>query len=209
MNLILIGPPGAGKGTIAPYITSKLETPVISTGNILREAVANKTELGLEAKGYMDDGKLVPDELVINMLVERIGQDDCKKGFILDGFPRTIPQGEALDKVAKIDYALELDIADDVIESRMAGRRVCLKCGATFHIQHNPPKTENVCDVCGDALVIRKDDVAEVVRDRLKTYHAKTEPLTNYYKNQNKLRSINAVGDISEIAERAIKALEQ
>lgn len=208
MNLILLGAPGAGKGTLAPYLIEKMGgVPAVSTGNILREAVKNQTPLGVTAKQYMDKGALVPDEVVIGMLKERIAQPDCQGGFILDGFPRTIPQAEALDKVARIDCALSLEVPDEAIEKRMAGRRVCLKCGATFHIENNPPKTEGVCDVCGDALVIRKDDQLDVVRGRLETYHAQTEPLKGYYGAQGKLKSIDGTQGIEATRELAAKAL--
>lgn len=208
MNLILLGAPGAGKGTLAPYLIEKMGgVPAVSTGNILREAVKNQTPLGVTAKQYMDKGALVPDEVVIGMLKERIAQPDCQGGFILDGFPRTIPQAEALDKVARIDCALSLEVPDEAIEKRMAGRRVCLKCGATFHVENNPPKTEGVCDVCGDALVIRKDDQRDVVRGRLETYHAQTEPLKDYYGAQGKLKSIDGTQGIEATRELAAKAL--
>lgn len=208
MNLILLGAPGAGKGTLAPYLIEKMGgVPAVSTGNILREAVKNQTPLGVTAKQYMDKGALVPDEVVIGMLKERIAQPDCQGGFILDGFPRTIPQAEALDKVARIDCALSLEVPDEAIEKRMAGRRVCLKCGATFHVENNPPKTEGVCDVCGDALVIRKDDQLDVVRGRLETYHAQTEPLKDYYGAQGKLKSIDGTQGIEATRELAAKAL--
>lgn len=160
MNLILLGAPGAGKGTLASYLIEQMGVPSISTGNILREAIKNNTPLGQSAKEYMDAGKLVPDEVVIGMLKERIAKRDCKSGFILDGFPRTIPQAEALDEIAHIDCALSLEVADDVIEKRMTGRRVCLRCGATYHVEANPPRVKDVCDICGDKLVIRSDDQA-------------------------------------------------
>lgn len=208
MNLILLGAPGAGKGTLAAYLIDKMGVPSVSTGNILREAVKNETKLGREAKQYMDAGKLVPDEVVIGMLEERIAQSDCQNGFILDGFPRTIPQAEALDRIAKIDCALSLEVPDEVIEGRMTGRRVCLKCGATYHVQNMPPKKEGVCDVCGDELVIRKDDAIDVVRDRLKTFHAQTEPLKDYYGDQGKLKSIDGTQGIHQTVQFAVQALE-
>lgn len=208
MNLILLGAPGAGKGTLAAYLIDKMSVPSVSTGNILREAVKNETKLGREAKQYMDAGKLVPDEVVIGMLEERIAQSDCQNGFILDGFPRTIPQAEALDRIAKIDCALSLEVPDEVIEGRMTGRRVCLKCGATYHVQNMPPKKEGVCDVCGDELVIRKDDAIDVVRDRLKTFHAQTEPLKDYYGDQGKLKSIDGTQGIHQTVQFAVQALE-
>ena len=207
MNLILLGAPGAGKGTLAAYLIEKMGVPSVSTGNILREAIKSNTTLGQSAKQYMDAGQLVPDEVVIGMLRERIAQDDCKNGFILDGFPRTIPQAEALDTIAKIDCALSLEVPDEVIEPRMTGRRVCLKCGATFHVKANPPKTADVCDVCGDPLVIRGDDKPEVVKDRLATFHAQTEPLKGYYGAQGKLRTIDGTQGIEATQQFAAAAL--
>ncbi len=188
MNLILLGAPGAGKGTQAELLMEKLHIPSVSTGNMLREAIANGTDLGKEAKQYMDGGLLVPDELILGIVAERVAQPDCKNGFILDGVPRTLAQAEALDaKGVKIDHVVSIEIADSVIEGRMTGRRVCSKCGASFHIVANPPKTEGVCDSCGGELVIRKDDAPETVRKRLEVYHASTEILKDYYRKQNKL----------------------
>lgn len=207
MNLILLGAPGAGKGTLASYLIEKMGVPSVSTGNILREAIANKTELGQKAKAFMDAGQLVPDQLVIDLLQGRIAQDDCKNGFILDGFPRTIPQAEALDQIATIDCALSLEVDDAVIEGRMTGRRVCLKCGATYHIKANPPKQEGVCDVCGDTLHIRKDDKPDVVKHRLATYHEQTEPLKDYYGAQGKLKSIDGAQGIEQTKVLACQAL--
>ena len=207
MNLILLGAPGAGKGTLASYLIEKMGVPSVSTGNILRESIANKTELGQKAKAFMDAGQLVPDQLVIDLLRDRIAQDDCKNGFILDGFPRTIPQAEALDQIAAIDCALSLEVDDAVIEGRMTGRRVCLKCGATYHIKANPPKQEGVCDVCGDTLHIRKDDKPDVVKHRLATYHEQTEPLKDYYGAQGKLKSIDGAQGIEQTKILACQAL--
>ena len=207
MNLILLGAPGAGKGTLASYLIEKMGVPSVSTGNILREAIANKTELGQKAKAFMDAGQLVPDQLVIDLLQGRIAQDDCKNGFILDGFPRTIPQAEALDQIASIDCALSLEVDDAVIEGRMTGRRVCLKCGATYHIKANPPKQEGVCGVCGDTLHIRKDDKPDVVKHRLATYHEQTEPLKDYYGAQGKLKSIDGAQGIEQTKILACQAL--
>ena len=206
MNLILLGAPG-GKGTLASYLIEQMGVPSISTGNILREAIKNNTPLGQSAKEYMDAGKLVPDEVVIGMLKERIAKRDCKSGFILDGFPRTIPQAEALDEIAHIDCALSLEVADDVIEKRMTGRRVCLRCGATYHVEANPPRVKDVCDICGDKLVIRSDDQAEVVRHRLETYHEQTEPLKGYYEAQGKLKSIDGAQGITATEKFAVEAL--
>ena len=207
MNLILLGAPGAGKGTLASYLIEKMGVPSVSTGNILREAIANQTELGQKAKEFMDAGQLVPDQLVIDLLRDRIAQDDCKNGFILDGFPRTIPQAEALDQIASIDCALSLEVDDAVIEGRMTGRRVCLKCGATYHIKANPPKQEGVCDVCGDTLHIRKDDKPDVVKHRLATYHEQTEPLKDYYGAQGKFKSIDGAQGIEQTKILACQAL--
>ena len=207
MNLILLGAPGAGKGTLAAFLIEKMGIPSVSTGNILREAIKNGTELGKQAKAFMDEGKLVPDQLVIDLLADRIAQPDCAKGYILDGFPRTIPQAEALDKIASIDCALRLDVPDEVIEQRMSGRRVCLKCGATYHIVNFPPKAEGVCDACGDALVIRADDEPSVVQARLKTYHETTEPLVDYYDKQGKLKSIDGTKGIDSTVKIAAEAL--
>ena len=207
MKLILLGAPGAGKGTLASYLIEKMGIPSISTGNILREAIKNNTPLGQQAKGFMDAGQLVPDDLVINLLKERIAQRDCKSGFILDGFPRTIPQAEALDKVADIDCALSLEVPYEVIEKRMTGRSVCLRCGATYHIEANPPRVEGVCDICGDKLVIRSDDQPDVVRRRQETYHEQTEPLKGYYEAQGKLKSIDGTQGIRETEKLAVAAL--
>lgn len=207
MNLILLGAPGAGKGTLASFLIEKMGVPSVSTGNLLREAMANGTELGLKAKAFMDAGQLVPDQLVIDLLRDRISQDDCQNGFILDGFPRTIPQAEALDQIAKIDRALSLEVPDEVIAGRMTGRRVCLKCGATYHIKANPPAVENVCNKCGDALHIRKDDKPEVVQHRLATYHEQTEPLIAYYGAQGKLVSIDGAQGIRQTEALATAAL--
>lgn len=207
MNVILLGAPGAGKGTLAPFLTKKMGAPAISTGNLLREAVANQTPLGQKARQYMDAGKLVPDEVVIGMLKERIMQPDCKNGFILDGFPRTIPQAEALDEAAKIDCALSLEVPDEAIEARMAGRRVCLKCGASYHAVNIPPRREGVCDVCGEALIAREDDRPEVVRGRLATFHEQTEPLKGYYERQGKLKCIDGNAGLENTRAQAAQAL--
>ncbi len=188
MKLIFLGAPGAGKGTQAAMIGKALNIPTISTGNILREAVKNATEIGLKAKQYMDAGNLVPDEVIIGIVQERIAQPDCSNGFILDGVPRTIPQAEALEAAGiHFDQVVSLEVDDDVIERRMTGRRVCPDCGASYHISANPPKLEGICDACGAQLVIRKDDAVETVRNRLKTFHAETEPLKEFYKKQGVL----------------------
>ena len=207
VNLIVLGAPGAGKGTLASYLIEKMGIPSISTGNILREAIKNGTPLGQQAKGFMDAGQLVPDELVINLLKERIAKRDCKSGFILDGFPRTIPQAEALDEVANIDCALAIEIPFEMIEKRMTGRRVCLRCGATYHVDANPPRVAGICDICGDKLIIRSDDQPDVVRRRHETYREQTEPLIGYYQKQGKLKTIDGTQGIRETEKLAVQAL--
>ena len=191
MNLILLGAPGAGKGTQAEMLVQKLSIPAISTGNMLREAIANATSLGKEVKQYMDGGLLVPDDLILSIVAERVKQPDCANGFILDGVPRTLAQAEALDaKGVRIDHVVSIEIDDAVIESRMTGRRVCVKCGASYHITANPPVTEGTCDQCSGELVIRKDDAPETVRKRLQVYHESTEVLKDYYAKAGKLRIV-------------------
>ena len=191
MNLILLGAPGAGKGTQAELLVEKLGIPSISTGNMLREAMANGSELGKQVKIYMDSGNLVPDELVLSLVAERTSKPDCAKGFILDGVPRTLAQAQALDaKGVRIDHVVSLEIDDDVITQRMSGRRVCTHCGASYHLVANPPKQEGVCDLCGGEVTIRKDDAPETVRNRLQVYHKSTEVLKDYYARQGKLRLI-------------------
>lgn len=209
MNLILLGAPGAGKGTQAEKICEKLGIPAISTGNMLREAMANGTEMGLKAKSFIDAGKLVPDEVVIGIIRERLQADDCKNGFILDGFPRTIPQAEALDAMGvRIDRVIDIEVPDEKIAARLSGRRVCLKCGATYHTEYKKPKTEGVCDVCGDKLVQRKDDMPETVLDRLKTYHEQTEPLKDYYAKKGNLRVVEGQEAVTDTTALTMKALE-
>ena len=206
MKLILLGAPGAGKGTQAEIISKKLEIPTISTGNMLREAIKNGTETGLKAKNFMDNGQLVPDDVVIGIVAERVAREDCAKGYILDGMPRTIPQAAALEeKGIHFDAVVSIEISDDVIEGRMTGRRVCGACGASYHIVANPPKAEGVCDTCGGELVIRKDDTPETVLKRLEVYHASTEVLKDYYAKQGKLRLIEGNQSI-EGANREILA---
>ena len=191
MNLILLGAPGAGKGTQAELLVEKLGIPAISTGNMLREAMRNGTDLGKQAKQYMEAGELVPDELILGIVADRVSQSDCANGFILDGVPRTLAQAEALNaKGVRIDHVVSIELSDDVIEGRMTGRRVCTKCGASYHIVANPPKTEGICDQCGAAVSIRKDDAPETVRHRLEVYHQLTEVLKDYYKSQGKLRLV-------------------
>ena len=188
MNLILLGAPGAGKGTQAEMLVQKLSIPAISTGNMLREAIANGSELGKKVKQYMDGGMLVPDELILGIIAQRIAQPDCENGFILDGVPRTLAQAEAMDAAGiPIDHVVSIEIDDAVIEGRKTGRRVCGKCGASYHIVANPPVTAGICDQCGEELVIRKDDAPETVRKRLKIYHETTEVLKDYYSKSGKL----------------------
>ncbi len=209
MNLILLGAPGAGKGTQAEKICEKLSIPAISTGNMLREAMANGTEMGLKAKSFIDAGKLVPDEVVIGIIRERLQAPDCKNGFILDGFPRTIPQAEALDEMGvRIDRVLDIEVPDEKIAARLSGRRVCLKCGATYHVEYKPSKTEGVCDVCGEKLVQRKDDMPETVLDRLKTYHEQTEPLKDYYAAKGILRVVEGQEAVADTTALTMQALE-
>ena len=209
MNLILLGAPGAGKGTQAEKICEKLSIPAISTGNMLREAMANGTEMGLKAKSFIDAGKLVPDEVVIGIINERLKADDCKNGFILDGFPRTIPQAEALDNMGvRIDRVIDIEVQDDKIASRLSGRRVCLKCGATYHTAYKKPKQEGICDVCGEKLVQRKDDMPETVLDRLKTYHEQTEPLKGFYEKKGILRVVEGQEEVADTTALTFQALE-
>ena len=191
MKLILLGAPGAGKGTQAEIISQKLNIPTISTGNILRAAVANGTPVGLKAKEYMDAGKLVPDDVIIGVISERLAESDCQKGYILDGVPRTIAQAEALEKAGiQFDAVVSIEISDEEIERRMTGRRTCVNCGATYHVMAAPPKQEGVCDKCGQALQQRKDDKPETVKARLATYHKETEPLKDFYAQRGVLKSI-------------------
>ena len=204
MNLILLGAPGAGKGTQAEMLTQQLHIPSISTGNMLREAIANGSDLGKQVKQFMDEGSLVPDELVLSIVAERTAQPDCANGFILDGVPRTLAQAKALDaKGVRIDRVVSIELSDDVIEGRMTGRRVCTKCGASYHIIANPPKTDGICDQCGAEVTIRKDDAPETVRHRLEVYHASTEVLKDYYRAQGKLCLVDGNQPI-ESANKAI-----
>ena len=209
MNLILLGAPGAGKGTQAEIICAKLNIPAISTGNILRAAVKNGTPTGLRAKEYMDAGRLVPDEVIIGILKERLAQDDCANGFILDGVPRTIAQAESLEKAGiRFDDVISIEIPDEAIMERMSGRRVCEKCGASYHIINKKSKVEGVCDLCGGKTVIRKDDQPATVLDRLKAYHEQTEPLVEFYRTRGKLAEIKFCPSIEETTAEVMKALE-
>lgn len=209
MNIILLGAPGAGKGTQAEVISKELNIPTISTGNMLRAAVKAGTEYGLKAKAAMDAGDLVSDEIVIGILKDRIAEDDAKNGFILDGFPRTVPQAEALDEMGvNIDKVIEIHVDDEKIKQRMSGRRVCLDCGATYHIDFKPSKVEGVCDVCGKELVIRKDDRPETVLSRLKTYHEATAPLKDYYGKQGKLATVEGQEDVADTSKLTLAAVK-
>ena len=208
MKLILLGAPGAGKGPQAEIIASKLAIPTISTGNILREAIKNGTPTGLKAKDFMDRGMLVPDEVIIGIVRERLAQPDCANGYILDGVPRTIPQAQALlDQGVEIDRVVSIEIADEVIEARMTGRRVCGSCGASYHIVANPPKKEGICNVCGSELVIRKDDKPETVRHRLEVYHNETEALKGFYEKLGKLRLVEGNQPIEDATRDILAAL--
>lgn len=209
MKIILLGAPGAGKGTQAEVISNHLGIPTISTGNCLRAAVKNGTELGMKAKADMENGRLVPDEVVIGIIKERLAEDDCKNGYILDGFPRTVPQAEALTTMGvTIDKVIDLEVADEVIEARLSGRRVCESCGASYHLAHKPPKAEGVCDACGGKLVIRKDDEPQTVRDRLAVYHSQTEPVKEYYAKIGKLYQVEGQGEVADTSALVLKALE-
>ena len=209
MNIILLGAPGAGKGTQAEVISSTLGIPAISTGNILREAVKNGTELGLKAKAYMESGNLVPDEVVIGLLKERIAQPDCAKGFILDGFPRTVPQAQALDAMGvAIDKVVDIEVADEAIQQRLSGRRVCEGCGASYHIDYKPTSQDGICDKCGANVVQRKDDHPDTIKERLAVYHEQTEPLKAYYEKAGKLAIVEGQGEIKDTTALTLKALE-
>ncbi len=208
MNLILLGAPGAGKGTQAEVISEALNIPQISTGNILREAVKNGTEYGIKAKAAMDSGALVSDDIVIGILKDRIACDDCKNGFILDGFPRTVPQAEALDAMGVvIDKVIEIFVPDEVIKQRVSGRRVCSGCGATYHVDFKPSKTEGKCDKCGADLIIRKDDQPQTVLDRLDVYHKQTAPLKDYYEKQGKLKTVVGQEEVKDTSKLTLEAV--
>ncbi len=208
MNMIFLGAPGAGKGTQAEVVCKELGIPAISTGNMLREAVKNGTPAGLAAKDYMDKGELVPDEVVIGILKDRIAQDDAKNGFILDGFPRTVEQAEALEKMGvQIDKVIEIAVSDEAITERMSGRRVCEKCGNSYHIEHKPTKVEGICDACGGKVVQRVDDKPETVQARLKTYHEKTAPLKDYYSARGKLVTVEGQNEIAETSKLTLAAI--
>ncbi len=212
MKIIMLGAPGAGKGTQAKMIAEKYEIPHVSTGDIFRANIKNGTQLGMEAKQYMDQGLLVPDELTVKILLDRVAKEDCKNGYVLDGFPRTIPQAEVLDKALselgdKIDYAINVDVPDENIVRRMGGRRACLSCGATYHIEHVPPKTEGICDSCGQELVLRDDDKPETVQNRLNVYHEQTQPLIEFYSKKGVLQTVDGTMDMNDVFEAIVTAL--
>ncbi len=209
MKLILLGAPGAGKGTQAEIICQKKNIPTISTGNILREALKNGTEMGQKAKSYMESGALVPDEILIGIIKDRLSEDDCQNGFILDGFPRTIPQAEALDAMGvEIDAVLDIEVPDEEIVSRMSGRRVCEACGSSYHVLYKKPREEGKCDSCGGTLVQRKDDHPDTVKERLEVYHTQTEPLKEYYSNQGKLLVVHGQDAVETTTKLVLEALE-
>ena len=210
MKLILLGAPGAGKGTQAEIISEKYNIPTISTGNIIRAALKNGTEMGLKAKSFIEAGALVPDDVVIGIIKERLAESDCESGYILDGFPRTIPQAEALDNMGfEIDAALSIEVADEEIVKRMSGSRVCEKCGASYHTEYKKPDVEGICNLCGGNLVIRKDDEPETVKNRLKVYHEQTEPLKEYYKSCCKLICVEGQDEVKVTTRLVLEALEQ
>ena len=204
MKIVMLGAPGAGKGTQAKMIAEKYMIPHISTGDIFRANIKNGTELGKQAKEYMDKGQLVPDELTVKILLDRVAQEDCKNGYVLDGFPRTIPQAEVLDKALTelgdhIDYAIDVNVPDENIIKRMSGRRACLTCGATYHMEHVPPKKEGICDACGNELVLGDDDKPETVKNRLDVYHKQTQPLIDYYTEKNILKTVDGTVDMMDV----------
>ncbi|MBQ3783901.1 MAG: adenylate kinase [Lachnospiraceae bacterium] len=213
MKIIMLGAPGAGKGTQAKRIAEKYSIPHISTGDIFRANIKEGTDLGKKAKEYMDKGALVPDELVCDLVVDRISQADAKNGYVLDGFPRTIPQAEALDAALtkigeKVDFAIDVDVPDDNIINRMSGRRACVACGGTYHVVFNPTKVEGVCDACGGQLILRDDDQPETVKNRLKVYHEQTQPLIDYYTKKNILKSVDGTQDMSKVFDSIVAILE-
>ena len=210
MKIVMLGAPGAGKGTQAKRIAAKFSIPHISTGDSFRANIKNNTPLGAKAKSYMDKGELVPDELVIELIMDRFAQDDCVNGYVLDGFPRTIPQAEELDKALKsvndnLDYAIDVEVPDDNIINRMSGRRACVNCGATYHIVHNPPKVENECDTCNGELILRDDDKPETVKNRLDVYHTQTEPLLKYYTEKGILYTVDGTQDMDTVFDSICK----
>lgn len=213
MKIIMLGAPGAGKGTQAKMIAEKYHIPHVSTGDIFRANIKNGTELGMEAKKYMDKGQLVPDELTVKILLDRVAREDCRDGYVLDGFPRTIPQAQVLEEALaerdeKVDYAINVDVPDENIVRRMAGRRACLKCGATYHVEHIPPRQEGICDACGNELVLRDDDKPETVLKRLQVYHNQTQPLIDFYTSRDVLRTVDGTADMKDVFAEIVKVLE-
>ena len=213
MNLMVFGAPGAGKGTQAKFLIEKYDIPQISTGDILRAAIADKTDMGMEAKNFMDEGKLVPDSTIIGIIKDRLAEDDCKKGFILDGFPRTLGQAEALSELManmkiSLDKVISLNVPDELIVGRITGRRVCSSCGASFHVEFNPSKEENVCDYCNSELIIRKDDNAETVKSRLGAYHEQTAPLIDFYTKMNVMIELDGTKDVHEVTADMLASLK-
>lgn len=212
MKIIMLGAPGAGKGTQAKMIADKYGVPHVSTGDIFRANIKNGTELGMEAKKYMDQGLLVPDELTVKILLDRVSQPDCKNGYVLDGFPRTIPQAEVLDKALaelgeSIDYAIDVDVPDENIVKRMSGRRACVSCGATYHVVHVPPKKEGICDRCGSELILRDDDKPETVKNRLDVYHKQTQPLIDFYTTKGVLKTVDGTVDMQDVFKAIVAIL--
>ena len=212
MKIIMLGAPGAGKGTQAKMIADKYGVPHVSTGDIFRANIKNGTELGMEAKKYMDQGLLVPDELTVKILLDRVSQPDCKNGYVLDGFPRTIPQAEVLDKALaelgeSIDYAIDVDVPDENIVKRMSGRRACVSCGATYHVVHVPPKKEGICDRCGSELIPRDDDKPETVKNRLDVYHKQTQPLIDFYTKKGVLKTVDGTVDMQDVFKAIVAIL--
>ena len=212
MKIVMLGAPGAGKGTQAKMIAERYGIPHVSTGDIFRANIKNGTELGREAKAYMDKGELVPDELTVRILLDRVAQDDCKNGYVLDGFPRTIPQAETLKKELdrlgeSIDFAIDVDVPDENIVKRMGGRRACVTCGATYHIEHVPPKKEGICDVCGGELILRDDDKPETVQNRLNVYHTQTQPLIDFYTAEGVLKTVDGTQDMKDVFNAIVSIL--
>ena len=212
MKIIMLGAPGAGEGTQAKMIADKYGVPHVSTGDIFRANIKNGTELGMEAKKYMDQGLLVPDELTVKILLDRVSQPDCKNGYVLDGFPRTIPQAEVLDKALaelgeSIDYAIDVDVPDENIVKRMSGRRACVSCGATYHVVHVPPKKEGICDRCGSGLILRDDDKPETVKNRLDVYHKQTQPLIDFYTKKGVLKTVDGTVDMQDVFKAIVAIL--
>jgi adenylate kinase len=212
MKIIMLGAPGAGKGTQAKMIAERYGIPHVSTGDIFRANIKNGTELGKKAKTYMDAGQLVPDSLTVDLLIDRISQEDCANGYVLDGFPRTIPQAQCLEEALaarkeSVDYAIDVEVPDSNIVKRMGGRRACVTCGATYHVEHIPPKTEGICDKCGSELILRDDDKPETVQNRLKVYHEQTQPLIDFYNGKGVLKEVDGTQDMKKVFEDIVKIL--